>query len=114
MQLSPKRILFFAFLATCCYGQRSNNRRQDVINEWIRTIREAPKGHSMSPSWSSKQRPQVIGVGELPLQNEVAGPGGSGPRASQKPSLGFKFKNPFSSRPKRYNSGNNFVLILLE
>ena len=54
-------------------GQRSvgNNRRQAVINEWIRTIREAPKGHSMSPSWTSKARPQVIGVGELPLQNEA-------------------------------------------
>ena len=41
------------------------------FQEWIRTIREAPKGHSMSPSWTSKSRPRVIGVGALPLQNEA-------------------------------------------
>ena len=75
MQLSLVLILT---LAQGLWGQRllgqrlgGNNRRQAVINEWIRTIREAPKGHSMSPSWTSKARPQVIGVGELPLQNEA-------------------------------------------
>ena len=54
-------------------GQRNNNinNRQDVINQWIRTIREAPKGHSLSPSWTSKARPQIIGVANLPLQNEA-------------------------------------------
>ena len=48
--------------------------RQDRINQWIRTIREAPKGHSLSPSWTSKSRPQVIGVANLPLQNEAVQP----------------------------------------
>ena len=42
-----------------------------MINQWIRTIREAPKGHSLSPSWTSKARPQIIGVADLPLQNEA-------------------------------------------
>ena len=56
-------------LAQICAAQNSN-RREAVINEWIRTIREAPKGHSISPSWSSKSRIPVIGVGGLPLQNE--------------------------------------------
>ena len=56
----------------CCGQQQlTSNRREDVINDWIRRIREAPKGHSMSPSWSSKSRIPVIGVGELPLQNEA-------------------------------------------
>ena len=75
-----------------------NNRRQAVINEWIRTIREAPKGHSMSPSWTSKARPQVIGVGELPLQNEAV------PVQPQVPNRLFKnSQSPIqSNRFKRY------------
>ena len=53
-------------------NRRQEIERQDRINEWIRTIREAPKGHSMSPSWTSKSnRPQVISVSNLPLQNEA-------------------------------------------
>jgi hypothetical protein len=63
-------------LLTLCniyQGQRIENR-QDVINQWIRTIRESPKGHSLSPSWTTKSRPQVIGVAHLPLQNEAVRP----------------------------------------
>jgi len=47
------------------------NRRDEVIGDWVRRIREGPKGHSMSPSWSSRSRIPVIGVGDLPLQNEA-------------------------------------------
>ena len=55
-------------------NRRQDIERQDRINQWIRTIREAPKGHSLSPSWTSKSRPQVIGVANLPLQNEAVQP----------------------------------------
>ena len=56
-----------AVLAHNCAGQGSN-RREAVIQDWIRKIREAPKGHSMSPSWSTKSRipvkfPYISGVG---------------------------------------------------
>ena len=47
------------------------NRRQDVINDWIRTIRQSPKAHSISPSWNGKSPYNVIGVSNLPLQNEA-------------------------------------------
>jgi hypothetical protein len=30
-----------------------SSRRDDVISEWLQIIREAPKGRSMSPSWST-------------------------------------------------------------
>ncbi len=66
-----------------------SGRREDVINDWIRKIREAPKGHSMSPSWSSKSRIPVIGVGELPLQNEAEVSSGR-VGALQSPASGFQ------------------------
>ena len=49
-----------------------DSRRIDLINEWIDRIRSAPKGHSMSPSWTSKSLGSIkpLGVGVLPLQNE--------------------------------------------
>ena len=80
----------------------------------------------MSPSWTSKSRPRVIGVGALPLQNEAdvsSYPSGasypSSSQKSKKPSFSLKkFKNPFSSlresiRPKRYpqQPGKTFFLI---
>jgi len=46
--------------------------RRDAIGEWIRTIREKPRAHSLSPSWNGKSPYEVIGVSALPLQNEVA------------------------------------------
>ncbi len=73
-------------------------RRQDVINEWIRTIREAPKGHSLSPSWTSKSRPQVIGVAELPLQNEAANPIVV-PQQNSRPPVSFKRPKKSSASP---------------
>lgn len=54
---------------TFAHGQF--NRRDEIIGDWVRRIREGPKGHSMSPSWSSKSRIPAIGVGDLPLQNEA-------------------------------------------
>jgi hypothetical protein len=42
--------LCLAALAQSCAGQGSN-RREAVIQDWIQKIREAPRGHSMSPSW---------------------------------------------------------------
>jgi hypothetical protein len=57
-----------AALALASAAAATASRREDVIDDWIRKIREAPKGHSMSPSWSTKSRIPVIGVGELPLQ----------------------------------------------
>jgi len=116
MKLSPFIIIFLATVSDYCLSQRINSRK-DRIQEWIRTIREAPKGHSMSPSWTSKSRPRVIGVGALPLQNEAdvssypSGAVSSFPSSSQKskkPSFSLKkFKNPFSGlresiRGKRY------------
>lgn len=47
--------IWLAALAHSCAGQGSN-RREAVIQDWIQKIREAPRGHSMSPSWSSKSR----------------------------------------------------------
>ena len=43
-------LLLFGLSGVCC-AQQGAGRRDDVINDWIRRIREAPKGHSMSPSW---------------------------------------------------------------
>ena len=81
-----------------------------MINQWIRTIREAPKGHSMSPSWTSKARPQIIGVADLPLQNEAVQNENSVPN--------FNSINHFSSnvnagppRKKRF-PGKSFLRIL--
>ena len=93
MQLSL--VFFLTLLFPLALSQRliGNNRRQAVINEWIRTIREAPKGHSMSPSWTSKARPQVIGVGELPLQNEAV------PVQPIVPNRQFKNANRFKRYP---------------
>ena len=48
-----------------------SQRRQDRINEWIKTIKQSPKGHSISPSWNGKSPYDVIGVSALPLQNEA-------------------------------------------
>ena len=103
MKYPPLSLVFFLTLLGNAVEIRSqrllgNNRRQAVINEWIRTIREAPKGHSMSPSWTSKARPQVIGVGELPLQNEAV------PVQPQVPNRLFKnSQSPIqSNRFKRY------------
>ena len=65
----------------------------------------------MSPSWTRKARPQVIGVGALPLQNEAnsVSPYPSSSYQKSKPSFSLKkFKNPFSGlrdaalRSKRY------------
>ena len=49
-----------------------DSRKIDVINEWIDRIKSAPKGHSMSPSWTSKSIGSIkpLGVSSLPLQNE--------------------------------------------
>lgn len=101
--MNPLSLVFFLTLLVSversqCQRLLGNNRRQAVINEWIRTIREAPKGHSMSPSWTSKARPQVIGVGELPLQNEAV------PVQPQVPNRLYKnSQSPIqSNRFKRY------------
>lgn len=101
--MNPLSLVFFLTLLVSVERSQSqrllgNNRRQAVINEWIRTIREAPKGHSMSPSWTSKARPQVIGVGELPLQNEAV------PVQPQVPNRLYKnSQSPIqSNRFKRY------------
>ncbi len=37
----------------------NNNRRQEVIQEWVRKIKQSPRGHSLSPSWSGKSPYQV-------------------------------------------------------
>jgi len=65
----PLYFVSFIFSFTLSFGQSS--RQDEVIDDWVRKIREGPKGHSLSPSWSSKSRIPAIGVGELPLQNEV-------------------------------------------
>ena len=86
----------------------SARRRQDVIREWIRTIREAPKGHSMSPSWTSKSRPQIIGVAELPLQNEAVPVSSSAVPHSSLNSLKRPKKSPPSLSSHRINSNPRF------
>lgn len=110
MQLSPSFVLLLLVAASALAQRYNNNRRQEVIQEWIRTIREAPKGHSMSPSWTSKSRPKVIGVGELPLQNEASGPASN---VDSSPKSPFKFRNPFSgfTRSKRKPGLFTFVYI---
>ena len=124
MQLSPSvsLILIFGIFANnlAPSGSQRISARQDRIEEWIRTIREAPKGHSLSPSWTSKARPQVIGVGALPLQNEAEAPGPLSPQrapqslARQPNPSNFndlKFRSP-STRTKRYpvQQGNASLL----
>merc|ERR1712226_1681572 len=58
----------------------------------------------MSPSWTSKARPQVIGVGELPLQNEAV------PVQPQVPNRFYKnSQSPIqSNRIKRYPDNQGF------
>ena len=102
LQLSPAVLLLLLAILGSINAQPFRNKqpndRRDVIQKWIRTIQEAPKGHSMSPSWTSRSRPQVIGVGELPLQNEAV--------TSSRPRRGFKHHQtavkPPSQRYKRY------------
>ena len=76
----------------------------------------------MSPSWTRKARPQVIGVGALPLQNEAGNSVSSYPSSSyqkSKPSFSLKkFKNPFSGlresiRGKRYPQQPGKPIFLL-
>ena len=117
-------LVFFLGLVTSdrflVYGQR----REDVINDWIRRIRQAPKGHSLSPSWSTKSRIPVIGVGRLPLQNEAedtafgAPDHFSGP--SRQPPVQFSRDGKFQNFPKKtlsflvisYHTKAQFVVVL--
>ena len=64
-------ISLVVFVTFTTFVQGQFNRRDEIIGDWVRRIREGPKGHSMSPSWSSKSRIPAIGVGDLPLQNEA-------------------------------------------
>ncbi len=57
--------------ASNVHCQRAD-RRQDTIDEWIRTIKQSPRAHSLSPSWNGRSPYSVIGVSDLPLQNEVS------------------------------------------
>ena len=65
-------VICLVVVATTVSGLQIDSRRIDVINEWIDRIRSAPKGHSMSPSWTSKSLRGIkpLGVASLPLQNE--------------------------------------------
>ena len=103
MKLSPYHQVLLGLILLILADNHASQaqRREEVIKDWIRTIREAPKGHSMSPSWTSKARPRVIGTGELPLQNEVSAPSADNYPIRPK----FTSNNPFSNsgfRTKRY------------
>ena len=64
-------IVCFPSQVQCNRPHYKQNRRQDAINDWIRTIKSSPKSHSLSPSWSGATPYEVIGVSSLPLQNEA-------------------------------------------
>lgn len=107
--------------------KRQQQRRQEVISDFLQTLKNTPKAHSISPSWNGKSQYQVIPINHLPLQNEANVQSPSAVAASNQvvsnggfPDLGGAFPSPnvgFSdfvasaSRPRahggQFNNNNN-------
>ncbi|XP_059088801.1 uncharacterized protein LOC131884923 [Tigriopus californicus] len=51
--------------------KRQQQRRQEVISDFLQTLKNTPKAHSLSPSWNGKSQYQVVPINHLPLQNEA-------------------------------------------
>ncbi len=63
--------IFLILLVSLNVCQSQQRRQGSLIDEWIRTIRQSPRAHSLSPSWNGKSPYDVIGVSNLPLQTEI-------------------------------------------
>ncbi len=105
--------IFLSVIISSAYASSfpSSNRRQDTINEWIRTIKRGPQAHSLSPSWNGKSPYRVIGVSNLPLQNEVSEE--EGEQIESGNSRSYVSRSPPRSRSYTYEEARKYFFLVV-